>query len=247
MPLPDALTPEEMKITRVIVEILGPEKAGKTHLALTAPGPLLYVDLNNRAEGTIEKFVPEKQIHQYKVDFTEPIRTQACMKELQDAETGAGLLKEIAEGKHGIRSVVIDAWDEMRTAEVANCYGKIQTTGPGYIKVNRNMRKIIERFKSSNVNLILISQVKKEIISNEKADDGFIWSGKYERKGLYDTGALVNVTLQPELAPNGKVTVTVMNCGYDIHKNGLEFVEPACDLPMILATLIDGSKPGDWR
>ena len=41
---------------RLIVDIAGPEKSGKTHLALTGPKPIIFFSIDKGTEGVVEKF-----------------------------------------------------------------------------------------------------------------------------------------------------------------------------------------------
>ena len=52
---------------RSIVSIEGLEKSGKTRLALTAPEPIVYIDLDVGTEGVIEPLMKDKQVLLYQV------------------------------------------------------------------------------------------------------------------------------------------------------------------------------------
>ena len=45
--------------SRIIASIEGTDKTGKSHLALTAPRPIMYIDLDVGTEGVIHKFQGE--------------------------------------------------------------------------------------------------------------------------------------------------------------------------------------------
>ena len=47
---------------RLIVSIAALEKCGKTHFALTAPGPIAYFNFDIGVEGVIGKFCKDKSI-----------------------------------------------------------------------------------------------------------------------------------------------------------------------------------------
>ena len=46
-----------MKYLRLVVRVGGLEKEGKTHFALTAPGPIGAIDMDRGMEGVVEKFL----------------------------------------------------------------------------------------------------------------------------------------------------------------------------------------------
>ena len=45
--------------SRIIASIEGTDKTGKSHLALTSPKPIMYIDLDVGTEGVIHKFQGE--------------------------------------------------------------------------------------------------------------------------------------------------------------------------------------------
>ena len=47
---------------RLIISLEGPEKNGKTHFSLTAPGPIAFINFDIGHEGVIEKVIPEKKV-----------------------------------------------------------------------------------------------------------------------------------------------------------------------------------------
>lgn len=255
MPLPEPLTVDDIAFRNFVGEIIGPEKIGKTHLGFTSPPPLLYVDLNNRCKGTIEKFVAAGvKIHHFKVDMTSVASTRSSMKEAWK------LLRDVPAGKYDVRTTVIDTWSEFRTANVPFMFNTASTVSYKYADVNRALRELVDLYKDSGTyNLVLISEVRRllrnvQVESAESTDSKkpqeteTVWTGDFERKGLYDTGSIVNFSLQPEYdRETQKVRVRVENCGYDIFKNGMYFEDEQCQMPLVLAELIPGTTPSYWR
>jgi len=61
-PLDGANLAEVTRKRRLVVRIGGHEKNGRTTFGLTAPGPIAFFNLNNRAEHVLDRFVKEKEI-----------------------------------------------------------------------------------------------------------------------------------------------------------------------------------------
>ena len=56
---------------RIILSLCGLEKQGKTHFSLTAPGDIMYFNLDNRMEGVVDKFSGEKTIQIVDINFSD--------------------------------------------------------------------------------------------------------------------------------------------------------------------------------
>lgn len=172
---------------RLIASIQGAPGKGKTHLSLTAPGPIAYCNFDFGTEGVVDK--PEfagKEIHlaDYHLDFP---YTQPAAKGVYDQFTTD---YKAALGSEVVRSVVIDTategWEIIRLAKL----GKLQNIMPiMYAPVNREYAELIRKAYYSDANLILIHKQKKEYVNEQ-------WNGKYERAGYGDTGYLVQVEVE---------------------------------------------------
>ena len=49
-------------VKRLIMNVIGKEKSGKTNFALSAPGPTLLFDFDYGLEGVVQKFASERGI-----------------------------------------------------------------------------------------------------------------------------------------------------------------------------------------
>lgn len=172
---------------RLIMSIQGAPGKGKTHLSLTAPAPIAYMNFDFGTEGVVDK--PEfrdKEIHlaDYHLDFP---YTQPAAKAVYDqfvTDYKAALGSTVA------RTLVIDTategWEVIRLAKL----GKLQNIMPiMYAPVNREYQELIRKAYYSDVNLILIHKQKKSYVNEQ-------WDGKYERAGFADTGYLVQVEVE---------------------------------------------------
>jgi hypothetical protein len=218
---------------RLIVSVQGQEKTGKTHFALTAPGPIAFQDIDIGTEGVVDK--PEfagKEIHlaEYALDFPFEQKTaeQAWKQFLNDYKGQLGST---------VRTAIIDnateMWDLMRVAK----FGRLTQVLPHlYATVNSEFRGMLRLAYKSDVNLILVHKVKKEYINEQ-------WNGKYERSGFNDIGYLVQVMVET-YKEGGKWFVRVIACRQNPAIEGQVIESPTfAKLGMLV---FPETKESDW-
>jgi hypothetical protein len=67
-------------LPRLLMAIDGPQKGGKTHFALTAPGPIGILNIDNGLEGVVEKFYDKgKTIGVKKVTLPEKLTQESAI------------------------------------------------------------------------------------------------------------------------------------------------------------------------
>src|SRR3990167_261596 len=110
---------------RLIVSVAGVEKSGKTHLALTAPGPIFYFDVDSGTEGVVHKFQAEKQIIVY------PVRYSLRDTQSNYAKIYAPFLEEIrAAAKVGQGTIIFDTFTEVYELARLAHFGKLSQVQP---------------------------------------------------------------------------------------------------------------------
>jgi len=235
---------------RLISRIGGLEKSGKTHHALTAPGPIGIMDMDRGLEGVVEKFASQKDI--YVRDLRSmPARSQADHEarwEMFKADY-KGLLKEPP-----IRSIVWDtdteAWEMARLA----FFGKLAQVKPHhYAEINREFRGLVDMAFDSNKNLILICKYKKQYVGKPGGNrDEAHWNGKHEEAGFGDLPCMVQVNLRTRVTVDpdtGQHTpsVAVVNCRQNMAANGEVFEGDFASFSWVAASIIEGTSPEDWE
>jgi hypothetical protein len=165
---------DEPKRRRVILAVDGPDKHGKTHFALTAPKPLLYLDFDMGSEGVEGADHPlivrsdPFTFRPTEVSWDEESEEKR-QREIQKAAEPvyerfyktyhSGLNDPMLLSPDGrplkARTIVIDpggeAWELMRFVE----FGKLTKVLPHhYTQVNAGMRDLVRAAYESDVNVI---------------------------------------------------------------------------------------------
>lgn len=168
---------------RLVISISGRDKHGKTHLALTAPGPVVYLDFDIGTEGVIEKFQSGE------ANYGVPkiiIRSKPFVVKPPEVVEGGQDAEKIAEGEwkrfhgsylralrepvikihgkpHRARTIIVDTgsemWELVRLAE----FGKlVQVPTYKYREVNSIMRDMVRQALDGDVNVIFLHKLDNE-------------------------------------------------------------------------------------
>jgi len=245
------------QILRLIINVQGQEKEGKTHFALTAPGPIALIDMDTGLEGVVSKFLKKnKKIYVAKFNYrdaTNPDEWQSEWKKLKACVLDALISKSI-------RSLVWDSctegWEMMRMA----AFGKLAQVKPHhYAPVNAEFRDLLRKGYDSNKNLILIHKQKKSYVDEK-------WNGEYERAGFSDIGYAVQaniiswrVTVLDEKYGKKREDeykgfgITIIDCRQIPELAGTELLDlteqglPAMNnFPYLASQVFPNTDPDDW-
>jgi len=216
-------------ILRIILNIEGMDKEGKSHLALTAPGPISLIDMDTGLEGVINKFIKKKKIYRAFFNYhdaTSQSEWDTMWKKMKQAFLDALATKVI-------RTLIVDTASEMwELCRMAN-FGKLAQVKPHhYAPVNAEFRDLIRKAYDTDKNLILIHKQKKEYVDEK-------WTGNMERAGFGDIGYAVQVnaiswrvTKLDETYGKGREDgyrgfgITIRNCRQQAELAGMELLEP---------------------
>jgi hypothetical protein len=217
---------------RLVMSVEGPEKEGKTHFALTAPGPISFQDIDIGTEGVIDKFIAHKEIHlaEYELPSDQP----GAVREWNQLKNDF----EITLGSTAVRSAILDnateAWDLVRLAKL----GKLTQVMPHlYTQVNAEFRKLIRLAYKSDTNLILLHKKKKMYVNEQ-------WNGKYERSGFADIGYLVQVMVEC-YKQDKKFYLRVLACRQNPEIEGLVIEDPS--FAKLGIAVFPDTKLADWQ
>lgn len=267
------IDPSRERPRRLILGVDALEKDGKTRFSLTAPGPIGYMDFDNRSEGTIEQFLRSGKPIAWRTNskgepwpYQIPSESGASdeqMKEVQgQAKAEWGRFEDDFEKllKSGdVRTIVVDtateAWGLLRLAG----FGRLDKVPEHlYGEVNAAFRRLIRLARQqTTVNLILLHRLGKEY-QNMKDKDGKIKgveTGRKERKGFSETGFLVDANLTLYRLPATQVEgnelgfrLLVRDCGANAELRGMELANEMIDFAMLAAMITNGeTTPDDWR
>ncbi len=242
----------ELPKRRLIMSIGDLEKDGKTHFALTAPGPIGVIDADRGLEGVAEKFAAAgKEIHM-KNYRKMPVRT------MKDNEDHIARWDAVEEDYHvllddpAIRTIIWDTdtelWEMIRMAR----FGKLtQIKSHHYGPVNAEFRKLVDEAFDSNKNLILISRYKKQYVKKNTQSDDSVWNGKYDAAGFNELASIVQVNLRSRLVRDedgaSVPTITVVNCRQNMMMNGEVFEGDDACFSWVAANIIEGTSPEEWE
>jgi len=191
---------------RIICSVEGLEKEGKTHWALTAPGPIAYINIDTGGEGVIEKFKADgKQILEWPVEAPDDSGSATDVSK-RSAPIWDKLVKGWRAGLAYARTTIVDtgteAWEILRLAR----FGKVSQVKPHhYGPVNAEFRRLIRESYDSDSNLILIHKQKPKYVNDKRTD-------QYERSGFGDIGFAVQVAVYSYQEGDGKFHTQVLNC-----------------------------------
>ncbi len=228
---------------RLIMAISGREKHGKTHFALTAPGPIAYQDLDIGTEGVIEKFVKSgKVIYHKEYGYSDLKDKGIASKEAYVPVWDKFKDDYVAIIESKVKTVIMDTasevWELLRMAR----FGKLDHVMPHhYGPVNGEYRALIRMAYTSNKNLILLHKSKKEYVNDK-------YTGNFERTGFSDTGFMVQVNMVCwRKLVNGvlKFGSTVVDCRQNADLAGMEFEGDMSNFPT-MASFITGSDISQW-
>ena len=190
-------TPASTEIPkRLVANIQGREKTGKSHVSLTAPGPILYFDLDIGTEGVVEKFKragKDVWLYTIRVPKTAPADVYTSM--WNDAKLKLDMAWQLGKG-----TVVIDTFTETYELSRLALLGKLAQVMPHqYAEVNTAFREFIRQAYDSPMNTIFIHKVKPKWVNNVR-------TAEYEMAGFGDVRYTVQINLRTERAdyPDGK-------------------------------------------
>lgn len=222
-------------VTRLIVAISGLEKQGKTHFALTAPGPIALFNLDVGLEGVSSKFVREgKSVFVYDVGRTQsPNEAKIAWAELVKAYTSVLANKSI-------RTVVLDTatevWEMLRLAR----FGKLAQVMPfQYGPVNAEYRALLRAAYTSDKNLVLLHKMKVKYVNDKR-------TGDYERSGFSDTGFIVQMNCEVFRDEDG-FNLSVLDCRHNPEMMGDVLTGPLCSFKYLAVEALGQTRLEDWE
>jgi len=234
---------------RLVVSVIGIEKQGKTHFALTAPGDIALFNLDVGLEGVVGKFVDDKRVIIYNLlnYMTPEVAKQAWVNFMKAYES--------ALRTPGIRTIIIDTatqlWALLRLAR----FGQLAQIMPfQYAPVNAEFKGMMDMGYSSDKNLILIHKMRPIYINDKRTKD-------LERDGFRDTGARVQVNLHAyreeadvETDEDGKETVTpgefklyITDCRQNPDLAGKTLEGPELEFPFLAQYVLPETSFEDWE
>jgi len=238
------------EVLRLILNIEGQEKEGKTHFALTAPGPIALIDMDIGLEGVVSKFNKQKKIYVASFNYREATSPDEWEKMWIKMKTA--FMDALA--SRDIRTLIADTgteiWELLRMAR----FGKLAQVKPHhYAPVNAEFRDLIRKAYDSDKNLLLIHKQKKEYVNEQ-------WSGNWERAGFGDVGYAVQaniiswrITALDEQYGKGREDryrgfgITIRDCRQRAELAGAEILEPLNTFPQLAVQVFPETEVEFWE
>jgi hypothetical protein len=146
--------------SRIIASIEGTDKTGKSHLALTAPRPIMYIDLDVGTEGVIHKFQGE-DLMVYQVEQPERLGSSQELME-RFGRIWASIQEKVNEALEvGEGTLIIDTFTEAYD---------ICRYGVAYADLREIMRKVHQ----SKMSAIFLHKIQKNFNTGEPEPKGWV-------------------------------------------------------------------------
>lgn len=237
---------------RLVVAVDALEKQGKTHFALTAPGPIAYQSTDIGTEGVIQKFQHHKKIYLAEYGFT--IAKDDTQPQIM-AKAGAEWDKFTNDWRmvavpglktKKLRSVVWDTGSELWEFERLARLGKLTQVMPHhYTALNQEYTQLIKEVYQTPGNLVILHKLKAEWKDNAQGKGNK--TGAYERSGFAGTGFLVQVNVTAWRDNEGEFHITVKDCRQNPAIAGQDFVGPLAEFKFLAVAVYPHTKLEDWE
>ena len=230
----------------LVVSVQGEDKAGKSRFWMTAPGPILVIDLDQRMNDTIQEFQKAKEIFiiQPKINRASLIKAKivsqnertkgptrvsdpSWLKEIKKAWSDVVDAVEAA-ADEGVRTLAVDTaddlWELCRLASFGGRLDKIQAMEYG--PVNMEYEQFVKAARRLGLNVVLTHKVKAEYKTvNPKAENPKqVATGGTVRAGYSKTGNLCDLSLSLRHdAESKEFFAKVLKCGHNPDWVGEEF------------------------
>jgi len=215
---------------RLIASVSGREKTGKTHLALTAPGPIIFFNIDIGTEGVVSKFQSDKQIFIYDVRIPKGATKETYQVMWADLKSRIVTAYSINSG-----TVIIDTGSEaFELARLAH-FGKLTQVMPHhYTQVNSEWRELMRSAYDSTMNTIYIHKMKPKWVAGNRTED-------YEPTGFGEMGYLsqINVITFREDTQGGgsEFGLVVKDCRQNPNLNGTVLRGPMSNFGFLLSAV----------
>lgn len=218
---------------RLIVDIAGEEKTGKTHFGLTAPGPVFMHSFDIGTEGVLEKFVAQGKrimVAEYQLTLQPGEGTD---KQVADAANHVWeqFVENFRDGlaSAGQGTTLVDTGTEMWELIRLARFGRLVQIMPHhYTSLNKEMQGLIRESYNHNGSTVYTTKMKPEWESYIGPDgkEKSRKTGRMERSGFKDMPFQVQVvgecTRADRVGGGSDFGLMVESCRQNPEINGVE-------------------------
>lgn len=225
---------------RIVAAVQGHEKQGKTRWALTAPGPLAYLNFDFGLEGVVEEFESDKEIFRVDFDMECPPKTDKMAYYGKVWDSFAARFKA-ALAHDSIRTIIVDteteAWEAIRLAYFGQ---KDQIMPHHYGPVNEEWATLFKKIYKTDKNLIFLRKMRAQYVKDK-------WNGLYEPAGFSKLNYLVQVIGEMVYDEEKReFYFEVKDSRINKALLGMKFRGETCNFPSVASLLFD-NEPEDWQ
>ncbi len=259
--VPDWLSPELVaagfepatlsECRRLIVSTHAPDKTGKTYFGLTAPDPMVVVNLDIGMEGVIEQFLRLKKriaLNEFKrAAMAKQVGQRLEQREYQEEWKGCRDAILTAISSRVIRTLFIDTGTELWELARLAKFGKLSQVLPQhYSELNSEFRALLQlAYENPNLNLIITHKMKKEYKTGP--DGRGNPTGALETAGFGDMPYLVQLNLEHYIHPQTRAFgVMVINSRHRGDLMGFTLEGVDCNFPMLASMVLPHTSLQDW-
>lgn len=242
---------------KVLATIDGPEKTGKTTLALTGRGPVAVINMNDGLAGVIEKRAAENPIGFFQIaDHPLPDEVGREQAKAKAVIAWAAVRKDFEDALKAKRgTVVIDTGTELdrlcRMSEFGGMKSDSRKGALDYDMRNSKMRGFVRLYHAYPSNVIITHQLEEEwvqkVVNGETKNQK---SGRLLRDGFKEIPNMVELglTTYKRLDPEHGLIfgATLDICRFAPTWEGFQFEGEDCNLPHICA-LVTETEESEWR
>lgn len=236
---------------RMLISSQGLEKSGKTEFALSAPGPIAIINMDDGLEGVVEKWVKKKRL--WIAHFPIPPMGDkntylAIWRRTEDA-----FMKALA--NKDVRTIMIDTgsdwWELCRLAEFGALSPAVDIKR-AYGPLNQKFRSFIKAAYQTDKNLIMTHKMKelytvKQVVVNGQMKNQDSWDGEsYKRTGFGENNFLIQVNLEHRYR-GGKFETEIINCRQDMSIAGYVMDQKESNFQTLGTMVFEGTSKEDWQ
>jgi hypothetical protein len=222
---------------RIIMAVNGHRGAGKSHFALTAPGPIAVFNFDVGLSGVVQKFAANKVV--MVTDMRVPNVQEEAAREWQrfcNAWTMALKAKDV-------RTVVIDAETESYELIRLGRFGQLSQVMPYmYGPVSAEYARVLRQALDADKNVVLTRHLRSVYINDKKTRD-------FEPAGFSGVEKIVEavVEIRRQRIEDGRgweieITKNRLNPELDGEVLGGD----ACNFPFLASLCIEGTPVDAW-
>lgn len=216
---------------RIVGSLSGREKTGKTHFALTATPPIIFINVDIGTEGVVNKFQDDKQILIYDVRIPQGANKDVYVPLWEEIKK---IFRKVYTLNKG--TVVVDTDSEIYELARLAKFGKLSQVMPQhYAEVNSEYRELLRLAYDSSMNSLFIHKMKPRYINNARTNE-------YDPAGFADMSYLAQINLityREDTDDGPEFSVYIKDCRQNPNIGGDVLRGPMCNFDFLLGLVHD--------